>query len=47
MPVEVKRPEDTISGEQARLINLDDPEANDRLAVNRYTVIENKANRRP
>ena len=35
-----------IRGEQARLIDFDDPEANDWLAVNQFTVIENKANRR-
>jgi type I restriction enzyme, R subunit len=47
VPVEVRRPDGTISGEQARLIDLDDPANNDWLAVNQYTVIENKANRRP
>jgi type I restriction enzyme R subunit len=47
VPVEVKRPDGSIGGEQARLIDFDDPEANDWLAVNQYTVIENKANRRP
>ena len=36
-----------ISGEQVRLIDFDDPDANDWLAVNQFTVIENKANRRP
>ena len=30
-----------------RLIDFDDLEANDWLAVNQFTVIENKANRRP
>ena len=40
-------PDGTISGEQARLIDFDDPDANDWLAVNQFTVIENKANRRP
>src|SRR5262249_3344802 len=47
VPVEVRRPDGTIGGEQARLIAFDDPDANDWLAVNQYTVIENKANRRP
>ena len=47
VPVEVRRTDGSISGEQARLIDLDDPDANDWLAVNQYTVIENKANRRP
>jgi type I restriction enzyme R subunit len=47
VPVEVRRADGSISGEQARLIDYDDPNANDWLAVNQYTVIENKANRRP
>jgi type I restriction enzyme R subunit len=46
VPVEVRRPDGSIGGEQARLVDFDDPEANDWLAVNQYTVIENKANRR-
>jgi type I restriction enzyme R subunit len=45
--VEVRRPDGSIGGEQTRLIDFDDPDANDWLAVNQYTVIENKANRRP
>ena len=47
VPVDVRRPDGSIGGEQARLIDFDDPDANDWLAVNQYTVIENKANRRP
>jgi type I restriction enzyme R subunit len=47
VPVEVRRADGSISGEQARLIDFNDPDANDWLAVNQYTVIENKANRRP
>src|SRR5436853_283513 len=47
VPVEVKRPDGSIGGEQARLIDFDDPKANDWLAVNQFTVIENKAYRRP
>ena len=43
----MRRDDGTISGEQARLIDFDDPDANDWLAVNQFTVIENKANRRP
>ena len=35
-----------IRGEQVRLIDFDDVEANDWLAVNQFTVNENKANRR-
>jgi type I restriction enzyme R subunit len=47
VPVEVRLPDGTITGELARIIDFDDPDANDWLAVNQYTVIENKANRRP
>lgn len=47
VPVDVKREDGTIGGELVRLIDFDKPEANDWLAVNQYTVIENKANRRP
>jgi len=47
VPVEVRRPDGGIGGELARLIDLDDPDTNDWLAVNQFTVIENKANRRP
>ena len=32
---------------KVRLIDFDDPDANDWLAVNQFTVIENKTNRRP
>lgn len=47
VPVEVKREDGSIGGELARLIDFDDPDGNDWLAVNQYTVIENKVNRRP
>lgn len=46
VPVEVRRPDGTIGGEHVRLIDFADPAANDWLAVNQFTVIENKANRR-
>lgn len=47
VPVEVRRPDGSIGGELVRLVDFDDPAANDWLAVNQVTVIENKANRRP
>jgi type I restriction enzyme, R subunit len=47
VPVEYYDQDGLIRGDQARLIDFDDPDANDWLAVNQYTVIENKANRRP
>lgn len=36
-----------IRGAQARVIDFDKPDNNDWLAVNQFTVIENKHNRRP
>ena len=39
VPVEVRRPDGSIRGESVRLIDLDDPGANEWLAVNQYTVI--------
>ncbi|MDI9849981.1 type I restriction endonuclease subunit R [Rhodoblastus sp. 17X3] len=47
VPVEVRRDDGTIGGEQARLLDFDEPDANDWLAINQFTVIENKTNRRP
>ena len=47
VPIEVQRPDGSIGGAQARLLDFDDPDANDWLAVNQFTVIEQKANRRP
>ena len=36
-----------IRGAQAQLIDFDNPDNNDWLAVNQFTVVENKHNRRP
>src|SRR5262245_42844924 len=47
VPVQVRRDDGTITGDQVRLIDFDDPDANDWLVVNQFTVIENKTNRRP
>ena len=47
VPVEVTRKDGTIGGDVARLIDFDDVEANDWLAVNQFTVIEHGHNRRP
>lgn len=35
------------AGAQARVLDYDDPAANDWLAVNQFTVVENRRNRRP
>ena len=45
--VEYKRPDASIAGAQARVIDFDNPNDNDWLAVNQFTVIENNSNRRP
>ncbi len=47
VPVEVRRADGQIGGEYARIVDLENPEANDWLAVNQFTVIEHHANRRP
>ncbi|MDE2200801.1 MAG: type I restriction endonuclease subunit R, partial [Rhodospirillales bacterium] len=47
VPIEVQRQDGTLGGAQARLLDFDYPDANDWLAVNQFTVIEHKANRRP
>ena len=45
--VEYRHAEGTVRGAQARVIDFDDPESNDWLAVNQFTVTENKRERRP
>ena len=47
VPVEVTRKDGSIGGDVARLIDFDDVDANDWLAVNQFTVIEHGYNRRP
>ena len=45
--VEYRRTDGSIAGAQARVVDFDDPHNNDWLAVNQFTVAENKHNRRP
>ena len=45
--VEYRRPDGSIAGAQARVIDFDDPENGDWLAVNQFTVSESKHTRRP
>jgi type I restriction enzyme R subunit len=45
--VEYRHKDGHIAGAQARVIDFDNPANNDWLAVNQFTVIENKHNRRP
>src|SRR6185369_7647669 len=47
LAVECRRKDDSIGAEIVRLIDFDDPEANNWLAVNQFTVIEGQHNRRP
>ena len=45
--VEYRTADGDIRGAQARAVDFDDPSNNDWLAVNQFTVTENKYNRRP
>jgi type I restriction enzyme R subunit len=45
--VEYKRKDGSIAGDNVRLIDFQNPENNEFLAVNQFTVIENNNNRRP
>jgi type I restriction enzyme R subunit len=45
--VECRRPDGSIGVDIVRLIDFDDPDANDWLVVNQFTVIEGQHNRRP
>jgi type I restriction enzyme R subunit len=45
--VEYRRDDGSIAGDRVRLIDFDNPDANDWLAVNQFTVIEGQNNRRP
>ncbi|PJA76517.1 DEAD/DEAH box helicase [bacterium CG_4_9_14_3_um_filter_65_15] len=47
VPVEYRDAEGAIRGAQARVIDFDDVQGNDWLAVNQFTVAENKHTRRP
>ena len=47
VPVEVTREDGSIGGDVARLIDFDDVDANDWLAVNQFTVVEHGHIRRP
>ena len=45
--VEYRRQDGSIAGTQARILDFDNPGANDWLAVNQFTVVEGQHNRRP
>ena len=46
VPVSFQRPDGSTATIPVRVVNFDDPEANDWLAVHQYTVVENRQNRR-
>ncbi len=45
--VEYRRADGTIAGDRVALVDYEDPDNNDWLAVNQFTVIEGQHNRRP
>ena len=45
--VEYQRKDGSIAGNQVRLVDFENPENNEFLAVNQFTVIEGQQNRRP
>jgi len=47
VPIENRREDGSIGGDSARLIDYDNAESNDWLAVSQFTVIEKGHNRRP
>jgi type I restriction enzyme R subunit len=47
VPVEYQRKDGSIAGDHARLVDFENPENNEFLAVNQFTVIEGQQNRRP
>jgi type I restriction enzyme, R subunit len=47
VPVEYRRADGSVAGDDARLVDFGDFAANDWLAVNQYAVIEGQHNRRP
>ena len=47
VPVEYRRPDGSIAGNHARLLDFEHPKANDYLAVNQFTVSEGQHKRKP
>lgn len=47
VPVEYKRPDGIIRGDLVRVFDYEEPENNEFLAVNQYTVVEDRHERRP
>jgi len=47
VPVEYQRKDGSIGGDLVRVFDYDEPENNEFLAVNQFTVVENRHERRP
>jgi type I restriction enzyme R subunit len=47
VPVEYQRTDGSIAGDLVKLIDFEDPKNNDWAAINQFTVIEDRNNRRP
>ena len=47
VPVEYRRPDGSIGGDLVRVLDYATPDNNDFLAVNQFTVVENRHERRP
>lgn len=47
VPVEFARGDGTIAGDSIQLVDYENPDNNDWLALNQYTVVEGQYNRRP
>lgn len=47
VPVEYERADGSIGGDLVRVLDYDEPENNEFLAVNQFTVVENQHERRP
>ncbi|MEK7298700.1 MAG: type I restriction endonuclease subunit R [Candidatus Margulisiibacteriota bacterium] len=47
VPVEFQRADGSMGGDLVRVLDYDDPEANDFLVVNQFTVVEDRHERRP
>ncbi len=47
VPVEYQRPDGSLGGDLVRVLDFDNPENNDFLAVNQFTVVEERHERRP
>jgi len=45
--IEYRRPDESIAGAQAKVVDFSNPDNNDWLVVNQFTVVENKHTRRP